>query len=128
MNRKRTSVKSFAINTLLLNIILGAALIYASTRVTNSYGAYKNMCVAIPSVVSLVPCWIVGFILFKKERLNEGILALTYLVVPVTYCITIAIIHGFSWSSLFFAFFFSFIPTFIAYMLLVTNVTLSNND
>ncbi len=128
MNGKRTSVKSFTIYTLLLNIILGAVLLYASTRLTNLYGAYKNMCVAIPSVVSLVPSWIVGCILFKKERLNEGILALTYLVVPVTYCITFAIIHGFSWSSLFVTFFFSLIPTFICYMILVANVTLKDND
>ena len=128
MNKQRTPIKLFAVNTLFLNLLLGAALIYVSMEISGSYKTSEYVYAAIPSVIALIPCWVINFVLFRKEKLNEIVLALTYSAIPIVYYVASIIMRGFNWDSLFTSFFFSFIPTFIAYMLLVTNVTLSNND
>lgn len=128
MNKQRTPIKLFAVNTLFLNLLLGAALIYISVEISGSYKAPEYVYAAIPSVIALIPCWVINLVLFRKEKLNEIVLALTYSAIPIAYYVALIIMRGLNWDSLFTSFFFSFIPTFIAYMLLVTNVTLSNND
>ena len=78
MNKQRTPIKPFAVYTIFLNLLLGAALIYISVKISGSHKAPEYVYAAISSVIALIPCWAINFVLFRKEKLNEIVLALTY--------------------------------------------------
>ena len=128
VSKQRTPARFFILYTLMINVGLGVMLVFISTEEANLYRAYGTIRLVIPSVIALVPCWIINSILFKKERLNEGILALTYFTLPVIHYITAVIVIGNSWNTLLATFIFCFIPTFAACVILMANVTLRNDD
>ncbi len=117
--KKHTSIKSFIFNSLLLDMLLAAALVWSGTKNLEPHGVYEGIRIAIPSMIAIILCWLIRINLFKKQHLNDGTLALTYVFLPVIFSITTVVICG-DWGFFFTAFLFSFFFTFVAYILFIT--------